>query len=92
MQIVMGVLRLSLGVKVLHGAKIDQILYNTLMSVLGLKIGLMEYVLSYLKVLHNISVNARPSSCIYKIFQSSDYEIGDCFYDEGITRRRAFNL
>jgi len=49
MQIVMGVLRLSLRVKVLHGAKNDQILYNTLMGVLGLKIGLMEYVLSYPK-------------------------------------------
>jgi uncharacterized membrane protein len=36
-------------IKVLHGAKNDQTLYNTLMSVLGLKIGLTEYVLSYPK-------------------------------------------
>jgi hypothetical protein len=49
MQIVLGVLGLSLGVKVLHGTKNDQNLYNTLMRVLGLKFGLMEYVLSYPK-------------------------------------------
>jgi hypothetical protein len=49
MQIVMGVFRLSLGVRILHGAKNDQILYNTLMGVLGLKIGLMKYVFSYPK-------------------------------------------
>ncbi len=46
MQIVMGVLGLSLGVSVLHGPKNNKILCNTLMGVLGLKIGLMEYVLS----------------------------------------------
>ncbi len=45
----MGVLGLSLGVRVLHEAKNNQILYNTLMGVLGLKIGLMKYVLSYPK-------------------------------------------
>jgi len=49
MQIVLGVLGLSLGVKVLHGTKNDQNLYNTFMRVLGLKFGLMEYVLSYPK-------------------------------------------
>jgi hypothetical protein len=42
---VMGVLRLSLGVKVLHGPKNDQSLCNTIMGVSSLKIGLMEYVL-----------------------------------------------
>ncbi len=46
MQIVMGVLGLSLKGSVLHGPKNDQILCNTLMGVLGLNIGLMEYVLS----------------------------------------------
>jgi hypothetical protein len=32
-----------------------------------------------LKVLHNKSVNAIVSSCIYKLFQNSNYEIGDFF-------------
>jgi hypothetical protein len=41
----MGVLRFSLGFKVLHGPKIDQSLCNIVMGVLNLKIGLMEYVL-----------------------------------------------
>jgi hypothetical protein len=41
----MGVLRLNLGVKVLHGFKNDQSLCNTIMNVLNLRIGLMEYVL-----------------------------------------------
>jgi hypothetical protein len=40
-----GVLRLSLGVRVLHGPKIDQGLCNTIMGVLSLRIKLMEYVL-----------------------------------------------
>jgi hypothetical protein len=41
----MGVLRLNLGVRVLHGPKNDQSLCNTIMGVLNLRIGLMEYVL-----------------------------------------------
>jgi hypothetical protein len=45
----MGVLKLSLGVRVLHGPKNDQSLCNTIMVVLSLKIGLMEYVLSFPK-------------------------------------------
>jgi hypothetical protein len=45
----MGVLRLSLRVKVLHGPKNDQSLCNIVMVVLSSKIGLMEYVLSYSK-------------------------------------------
>jgi hypothetical protein len=42
----MGVLRLSLGVRVLHGQKNDQNLCNIVMGVLSLRIQLMEYVLS----------------------------------------------
>jgi hypothetical protein len=45
----MGVLRLSLGVKVLHGPKTDQSLCNTIIGVLSLRIKLMEYVLFCLK-------------------------------------------
>jgi hypothetical protein len=45
----MGALRLSLGVKVLHRPKNDQNLCNNIMVVLNIKIGLMEYVLSYLE-------------------------------------------
>jgi hypothetical protein len=41
----MGVLRLSLGVRVLHGPKNDQSLCNTVMGVLSLRIRLMEHVL-----------------------------------------------
>ncbi len=44
--IVMGVLRLSLKVKVLHGPKSDQSLCNIVMVVLSIKIRLMDYVLS----------------------------------------------
>jgi hypothetical protein len=32
-----------------------------------------------LKVLHSKSVNVIPSSCIYKLSQNSNYEIGDFF-------------
>jgi hypothetical protein len=32
-----------------------------------------------LKVLHSKSVNVIPSLCIYKLFQNSNYEIGDFF-------------
>ncbi len=32
-----------------------------------------------LKALHNKSVNAIPSSCIYKLSQNSNYEIMDFF-------------
>jgi hypothetical protein len=45
-----------------------------------------------LKVLHNKNVNAIPSSCIYKLFQNSNYEINYCFYDEGIAQEHAFML
>jgi hypothetical protein len=45
----MGVLRLSLRVKVLHGPKNDQNLCNIVMVVLSLRIRLMEYVLSCLE-------------------------------------------
>jgi ribulose-5-phosphate 4-epimerase/fuculose-1-phosphate aldolase len=44
------------------------------------------------KVLHNKSVNAIPFSCIHKLFQSSNYEIEDYFYDEGIAQKDAFRL
>jgi hypothetical protein len=47
--IIMGVLRFSLGVRVLHGPKNDQSLCNTIMGVLSLRIGLIEYVLSCLE-------------------------------------------
>jgi hypothetical protein len=43
----MGVLRLSLRVKVLHGSKKYQSLCNIIMVVLSLNIRLIEYVLSY---------------------------------------------
>jgi hypothetical protein len=49
--IVMGVLTLSLVVRVLHGPKNDQSLCNTIMNVLSLRIVLMEYVLFYLKAI-----------------------------------------
>jgi hypothetical protein len=42
----MGVLRLSLRIRVLHGPKNDQSPCNIVMVVLSFKIGLMEYVLS----------------------------------------------
>jgi len=42
----MGVLSLSVGVKVLHGPKNNQSPCNIVMVVLSIKIGLMEYVLS----------------------------------------------
>jgi hypothetical protein len=45
-----------------------------------------------LRVLHNKNVNAIPSSCIYKLFQNYNYEIGDCFYNEGIVQNHAFKL
>jgi hypothetical protein len=44
------------------------------------------------KVLHHKSVNAIPSLCIYKLSQNYDYEIRDCFYDEGIAQNHAFRL
>jgi len=52
----------------------------------------MEYVLSYSRVLHSKSVNAIPSSCIYKLFQNFNYEIRDFFYDEGIAQNHTFML
>jgi hypothetical protein len=56
------------------------------MGVLGLRIGLMEYVFSYPKGI------AIPSLCIYKLSQSSNYEIGDCFYNESIAQNDGFRL
>jgi hypothetical protein len=44
------------------------------------------------RVLYTKSVNAIPSSCMYKLFQSSNYEIGDYFYDEAIAQNHAFKL
>ncbi len=44
------------------------------------------------KVLHSKSVNAIPLSCIYNLSQNSNYEIGDCFYDEGTAQNHAFRL
>jgi hypothetical protein len=88
----MGVLRLSLGVTILHGPKNDQSLCNTIMGVLSLRIGLMEFFFFVSKILHNKNVNAIPSSCMYKLFQSSNYEIGDCFYNEDIAQNHAFRL
>jgi hypothetical protein len=44
------------------------------------------------RVLHSKSVNAIPSSCIYKLSQNSKYEIGDCFYNEGITQSHTFMI
>jgi hypothetical protein len=45
-----------------------------------------------LMILHNKNVNAIPSSCIYKLFQNYNYEIGNCFCNEGITQDDAFKL
>jgi ribulose-5-phosphate 4-epimerase/fuculose-1-phosphate aldolase len=45
-----------------------------------------------LRVLHNKSVNAISSSCMYKLFQSSNSEIGNYFYDEGIAQNHVFRL
>jgi hypothetical protein len=45
-----------------------------------------------LRVLHGKSVNAIPSSCKYKLSQNSKYEIGDCFYNEGIVQNHAFKI
>jgi hypothetical protein len=42
----MRVSSFNLGFRVLHGPKNDQNICNTIMDVLSLKIGLMEYVLS----------------------------------------------
>ncbi len=45
-----------------------------------------------LKVLHNRSVNAISSSCMYKLSQSSNYEIKYYFCDESIEQNHAFRL
>jgi hypothetical protein len=45
-----------------------------------------------LRVLHNRSVIAISSSCMYKLFQSSNYEIKYYFYDESIEQNHAFRL
>jgi hypothetical protein len=44
------------------------------------------------KVLHSKNVNVIPSSCICKLSQNSNYEIGDFFYDENITQNHACRL
>jgi hypothetical protein len=44
------------------------------------------------KALHNKGVSAIPSLCIYKLSQNSNYEIRDCFYNEGIAQNHAFKL
>jgi hypothetical protein len=62
------------------------------MVVLSLNIGLMKIVCFVLRVLHSKNVNTIPSSCIYKLFQSSNYEIGDCFYDEVNAQNHTFKL
>jgi len=56
------------------------------MGVLGLRIGLMEYVFSYPKGIANLH------HALYKLFQSSNYEIRDCFYNEGIAQKHGFRL
>jgi hypothetical protein len=45
-----------------------------------------------LKVLYSKSVNAIPSTCIYKLSLNSKYEIRDCFYNEGIAQNHAFRI
>jgi len=45
-----------------------------------------------LQVLRTKSVNAILSSCIYKLSQNLNYEIGTCFYDESIAQSHAFKL
>jgi len=52
----MGIIKLSLGVKVLHVPKHDQSLCNTAMVVLSFKIGLIEYVCLVLKVLQKCGI------------------------------------
>jgi hypothetical protein len=42
------------------------------------------------KVLYSKNVIATHSSCIYKLFPNSNYEIRDYFYDEGIAQNHAF--
>jgi hypothetical protein len=79
----MGVLRFNLGFRVLHGPKMIKAYAIPLWGVLSLEVRL--------KVLQNKNVNAIPS-CIYKLFQSSNYEIVDCFYDESITQNHVFKL
>jgi hypothetical protein len=44
------------------------------------------------KVLHNKSVKAIPTSCIYKLSQNSNYEIRDCSTDEDIAQKHPFRL
>jgi hypothetical protein len=43
-------------------------------------------------VFHSKSVNAIPSSCIYKLSQNYNCEIGDCFYNEGIAQNHGFRF
>jgi hypothetical protein len=45
-----------------------------------------------LRVSHSKSVNAIPSLCLYKLFQSFNYEIWDFFYDEGIVQKHVFRF
>jgi hypothetical protein len=84
----MGVLRLSLGVRILHGPKNDQSLCNIVIGVLSSKdrVDGIYFVLSWRYCITK-NVNTIPSSCMYKLSQSYNYEIGDCFYDEGILHK-----
>jgi hypothetical protein len=43
-------------------------------------------------ILHSKSVNTITSSCMYKLFESFNYEIGDCFYNEGSAQNHALRL
>ncbi len=90
----MGVLRLSLGFEVLHGPKNDQkpMQYHYGYIKFNDRVDGMNMFCFVPRVLHSKNVNAIHSSCIYKQFQNSNYEIGDCFYDEGIAQNHAFRL
>jgi hypothetical protein len=56
------------------------------------KVDEMNIFCLVLRVLHSKSVNAISSSCIYKLSQNSKYDIGDCFYNEGIVQNHAFKI
>jgi hypothetical protein len=44
------------------------------------------------KVLNSKKCKRNTFSCIYKLSQSSKYEIRDCFVDEVIAQNHAFKL
>jgi hypothetical protein len=60
-----GVLRLSLGVMVLHGPKNDQSLCNNVMGVLSLRIGLMEYVFSCTNNIQSVFCSMQNAHTLY---------------------------